>query len=134
MNLTGRYFLFFLFFIPLINSAQQAEDSLQVKEVALRTKAETDKDLSLEFASDEIILITKSDLELRSAPGDSGTVTGKLEKGVKVQQLDIIGSHYLVCFMGKCGYVPKTSILKVHRSEVVPENVKDSLAPKAIKS
>lgn len=135
MNLTGRRFLFFLFLIPLVNSAQQAQDSLQVKEIALKAETDTDKDLSLELASEEIILITKTDLELLSAPGDAGTVTGKLEKGVQVQQLDIIGSYYLICYMGKCGYVPKESILKVHKSKLEQKKENDSLQQvKATKS
>jgi len=134
MNLPQRCLLLSIFFLPFINSAQQPQENTKADEVAVLSESKPDKDLSLELASEEIILITKSDLELRSAPGDSGTVIGKLQKGVQVQQLDIIGSHYLVCYMGKCGYVPKPSISKVHKSEVVPKKVKDSLSIKATKS
>lgn len=135
MNLPQRYLLLSFFFLPFINSAQQPQENTKADEVAVLSESKPDKDLSLELASEEIILITKSDLELRSAPGDSGTITGKLEKGVQVQQLDIIGSHYLICFMGKCGYVSKESILKIHRSKIEQKKENDSLqqvkAPKS---
>ena len=135
MNLFERCFLIFIFFIPFISSAQHPQEKTKVNGVAVLSESKPDKDLSLELASEEIILITKTNLELRSAPGDLGTITGKLEKGVQVQQLDIIGSHYLICYMGKCGYVPKESILKIHKSKINQKKENDSLQQvKATKS
>ncbi len=128
--------IIFLFLIPYVNSAQKIKDSIKVKKVAYKTEAPKDKDLSLELAAEDIILITRTKLNLLSAPTESGVIIGKLEKGIRVQQLDISGTYYLICYEGKCGFVPKSSlIIKDSGKKAKDQKVKDSLQlPKTFKS
>lgn len=120
-------FLLLLCFFSQASAQEPMNNSSVDKEVALKTEKDSDKDLSLELASDKISLITRTSVELLSSPGSAGVVTGKIKKGVEVQQLDIIGDYYLVCYEGKCGYVIKDDILKISKAAQEKKAEKDSI-------
>jgi len=123
--------LLLLIFLSVFSQAYSQEpldNSSQKKDVALKAETGVDKDLSLELGSEKMSLVTRRSVDLLSSPGTSGIVTGKMKKGVEVQQLDIIGNYYLVCHDGRCGYVSKDDMLKVKKLKPKRKARKDSTA------
>lgn len=108
-------FLLLILSVSIKGFSQEPIENTTIRnDVAVETVSNTDKDLSLELGSERMSLITRRQVNLLSSPGSSGVITGKLKKGVEVQQLDIMGNYYLICHNGRCGYVPKDEILKIN--------------------
>lgn len=114
--LRPAFAILFLFFF---NQAHTQKSSDSLKDLATKSEVRIDEDLSLELGSEKMILITKKSIKLLSSPGNSGKVIGKIKKGIKVQQLDIIGTYILICYNGQCGYIPEDALLrkKVQKKE-----------------
>lgn len=128
MNFSNKPIILLVFLsVFLQGKAQKSPDSSATREVIVNSELKPDEDLSLELGSEKVSIQTRRAVDLLSSPGASGIVIGKLKKGVEVQQLDIIGDHYLVCYMGKCGYIPKKFIIKIREEKIKSKTTIDSI-------
>lgn len=126
--LTNKIWLFFLFAIsPWFIFAQKSMHEAQAGKQLVTNDYRQDEDLSLELGADDVKLITKVDLKLRSSPGAKSPIIGSIDRGNRVQQLDIIGDYYLVCYKGDCGYVKKDHLSRIMINEDPVRKTRDSI-------
>lgn len=86
----------------------QLQDSVQIIERKLdrlKSAQQEQKEDSLEVLPEIPRWKVKQVSSLMSRPHPQANVIARIEEGTKVQRIDQIGTFYLVCIKGKCGYL-----------------------------